>query len=75
MLYTYVRRKNPNLLIFPFWWIKLLFQLHEEDDVSDWEEGEATDEALEVSRRMPFAEFGGNIAHHTGKYYTVTAQQ
>lgn len=41
-----------------------MFQLHE-DDVSDWEEG-ATDEALEVPRRVPFPEFGGDIVHHTG---------
>ncbi|CAB3240124.1 unnamed protein product [Arctia plantaginis] len=38
--------------------------LHEEDDVSDWEEGEATDEALEVPRRVPFPEFGGDIVHN-----------
>lgn len=44
------------------------FQLHEEDDVSDWEEGDATDEALEVPRRVPFPEFGGDIVHNTGKY-------
>lgn len=43
------------------------FQLHEEDDVSDWEEGDATDEALEVPRRVPFPEFGGDIVHNTGK--------
>nr|XP_049691969.1 uncharacterized protein LOC126053476 isoform X3 [Helicoverpa armigera]XP_049692307.1 uncharacterized protein LOC110380762 isoform X3 [Helicoverpa armigera] len=39
--------------------------LHEEDDVSDWEEGDATDEALEVPRRVPFPEFGGDIVHNT----------
>ncbi|XP_075991845.1 myosin-7a binding protein isoform X2 [Anticarsia gemmatalis] len=39
--------------------------LHEEDDVSDWEEGEATDEALEMPRRVPFPEFGGDIVHNT----------
>lgn len=49
----------------------ITFQLQEEDDVSDWEEGEATDEALEVPRRVPFPEFGGDIVHNTGKrnYY------
>ncbi|CAH0592126.1 unnamed protein product [Chrysodeixis includens] len=39
--------------------------LQEEDDVSDWEEGDATDEALEVPRRVPFPEFGGDIVHNT----------
>ncbi|CAH0694864.1 unnamed protein product [Spodoptera exigua] len=39
--------------------------LREEDDVSDWEEGDATDEALEVPRRVPFPEFGGDIVHNT----------
>ncbi|CAK1601584.1 unnamed protein product [Parnassius mnemosyne] len=38
--------------------------LREEDDVSDWEEGDATDEALELPRRVPFPEFGGDIVHH-----------
>lgn len=38
---------------------------HAEDDVSDWEEGDATDEALEVPRRVPFPEFGGDIVHNT----------
>ncbi|CAG4950579.1 unnamed protein product [Parnassius apollo] len=38
--------------------------LREEDDVSDWEEGDATDEALEMPRRVPFPEFGGDIVHH-----------
>ncbi|CAH0724498.1 unnamed protein product, partial [Brenthis ino] len=37
--------------------------IHEEDDASDWEEG--TDEALEVPRRVPFPEFGGDIVHAT----------
>lgn len=45
----------------------LISQRHEEDDVSDWEEGDATDEALEVPRRVPFPEFGGDIVHNTGK--------
>lgn len=46
----------------------LLFQIQaEEDDASDWEEGEATDEALEVPRRVPFPEFGGDIVHTSGK--------
>ncbi|KAJ8736675.1 hypothetical protein PYW08_007331 [Mythimna loreyi] len=39
--------------------------LHEEDDVSDWDEVDATDEALEVPRRVPFPEFGGDIVHNT----------
>ncbi|KAG6445929.1 hypothetical protein O3G_MSEX004187 [Manduca sexta] len=39
--------------------------LHEEEDVSDWDEGEATDEALEVPRRVPFPEFGGDIVHQS----------
>lgn len=34
--------------------------------MSDWEEGEATDEALEVPRRVPFPEFGGDIVHNLG---------
>ncbi|XP_028167321.1 uncharacterized protein LOC114357751 isoform X1 [Ostrinia furnacalis] len=38
--------------------------LREEEDVSDWEEGEATDDALELPRRVPFPEFGGDIVHH-----------
>ncbi|CAH2102986.1 unnamed protein product [Euphydryas editha] len=37
--------------------------IHAEDDASDWEEGEATDEAPEVPRRVPFPEFGGDIVH------------
>ncbi|XP_026320113.1 uncharacterized protein LOC113230412 isoform X2 [Hyposmocoma kahamanoa] len=39
--------------------------LQEEDEVSDWEEGEATvsDEALDLPRRVPFPEFGGDIVH------------
>lgn len=45
----------------------LIFQLREEDDVSDWDEGDATDEALEMPRRVPFPEFGGDIVHNTGK--------
>ncbi|XP_050680452.1 uncharacterized protein LOC126976256 isoform X3 [Leptidea sinapis] len=36
-----------------------------EEDVSDWEEGETTDDALELPRRVPFPEFGGDIVHHT----------
>lgn len=52
------------VLIFVF---SRIFQLPE-DDVSDWEEGEATDEALEVPRRVPFPEFGGDIVHK-GTYY------
>ncbi|XP_030021103.2 uncharacterized protein LOC115440786 isoform X3 [Manduca sexta] len=39
--------------------------LHEEEDVSDWDEGEATDEALEVPRRVPFPEFGEDIVHQS----------
>ncbi|XP_072947710.1 uncharacterized protein M7BP isoform X2 [Epargyreus clarus] len=38
--------------------------LREEVDVSDWEEG-CTEDALEVPRRVPFPEFGGDIVHHT----------
>ncbi|KAM3960908.1 myosin-7a binding protein [Aphomia sociella] len=34
-------------------------------DVSDWEEGEGTDDALEMPRRVPFPEFGGDIVHKT----------
>ncbi|XP_045488614.1 uncharacterized protein LOC110994984 isoform X2 [Pieris rapae] len=36
-----------------------------DDDVSDWEEGEATDDAVELPRRVPFPEFGGDIVHQT----------
>ncbi|KAL0901977.1 hypothetical protein ABMA27_007114 [Loxostege sticticalis] len=36
----------------------------EDEDVSDWEEGEATDDAVELPRRVPFPEFGGDIVHH-----------
>ncbi|CAH3970682.1 unnamed protein product [Pieris brassicae] len=36
-----------------------------DDDVSDWEEGEATDDAVELPRRVPFPEFGGDIVHPT----------
>ncbi|XP_049875696.1 uncharacterized protein LOC126373556 isoform X3 [Pectinophora gossypiella] len=41
--------------------------LREEDELSDWEEGEATasDDALELPRRVPFPEFGGDIVHAT----------
>ncbi|KAJ0182811.1 hypothetical protein K1T71_002180 [Dendrolimus kikuchii] len=39
--------------------------LHEEEDVSDWEEGDATDDALGIPRRVPFPEFGGDIVHNT----------
>lgn len=55
-------------MIFNFFFIfHLLSQIHaEEDDASDWEEGEATDEALEVPRRVPFPEFGGDIVHTSG---------
>ncbi|XP_050346748.1 uncharacterized protein LOC126771079 isoform X2 [Nymphalis io] len=35
--------------------------LRDEDDASDWEEG--TDDAVEVPRRVPFPEFGGDIVH------------
>ncbi|XP_069362988.1 uncharacterized protein M7BP isoform X1 [Maniola hyperantus] len=34
-----------------------------EDDASDWEEGDATEGALEVPRRVLFPEFGGDIVH------------
>ncbi|XP_047532772.1 uncharacterized protein LOC125067912 isoform X2 [Vanessa atalanta] len=37
--------------------------LRDEDDASDWEEGEATDDAVEVPRRVPFPEYGGDIVH------------
>ncbi|XP_068626267.1 uncharacterized protein M7BP isoform X2 [Battus philenor] len=37
--------------------------LREEDDVSDWEEGEVTEDAVELPRRVPFPEFGGDIVH------------
>ncbi|KAJ2940722.1 hypothetical protein O0L34_g14833 [Tuta absoluta] len=39
----------------------------EDEELSDWEEGEATasDEALELPRRVPFPEFGGDIVHAT----------
>ncbi|CAH2256773.1 jg10984 [Pararge aegeria aegeria] len=40
-----------------------------EDDASDWEEGEATDDALEVPRRVPFPEYGGDIVHATDNDY------
>lgn len=45
-----------------------MFQLREEDDVSDWEEGEATvsDDALELPRRVPFSEFGRDIIQNRG---------
>ncbi|KPJ15370.1 hypothetical protein RR48_03160 [Papilio machaon] len=35
-----------------------------EEDVSDWEEGDATDEAEALPRRVPFPEFGGDIVHN-----------
>ncbi|XP_045498948.1 uncharacterized protein LOC123696652 isoform X2 [Colias croceus] len=38
---------------------------HVEEDVSDWEEGEATDDAVELPRRVPFPEYGGDIIHET----------
>ncbi|KPJ00317.1 hypothetical protein RR46_02705 [Papilio xuthus] len=38
--------------------------LREEEDVSDWEEGDATDEAEALPRRVPFPEFGGDIVHN-----------
>lgn len=37
--------------------------LRADDDASDWEEGEATDEVVEVPRRVPFPEYGGDIVH------------
>ncbi|XP_045776160.1 uncharacterized protein LOC123874672 isoform X4 [Maniola jurtina] len=40
-----------------------------EDDASDWEEGDATEGALEVPRRVPFPEFGGDIVHATDNDY------
>ncbi|XP_013149508.1 PREDICTED: uncharacterized protein LOC106111875 isoform X3 [Papilio polytes] len=38
--------------------------LREEEDVSDWEEGDATEEAEALPRRVPFPEFGGDIVHN-----------
>ncbi|CAK1544375.1 unnamed protein product [Leptosia nina] len=35
------------------------------DDVSDWEEGEGTDDAVELPHPVPFPEFGGDIVHST----------
>ncbi|XP_060807444.1 uncharacterized protein LOC106136081 isoform X2 [Amyelois transitella] len=35
----------------------------QEVDVSDWEEGDATEDAVELPRRVPFPEFGGDIVH------------
>ncbi|KAL4713883.1 hypothetical protein ACJJTC_015537 [Scirpophaga incertulas] len=37
--------------------------LPEEDDISDWEEGETTDDTLELPKRVPFPEFGRDIVH------------
>ncbi|CAG9796873.1 unnamed protein product [Diatraea saccharalis] len=41
--------------------------LREEEDVSDWEEGETIEDALELPRRVPFPEFGGDIVHQDNR--------
>ena len=52
--------------IISYFFIACYFQLRADDDASDWEEGEATDEAVEVPRRVPFPEYGGDIVHASG---------
>ncbi|XP_052748825.1 uncharacterized protein LOC113518558 isoform X2 [Galleria mellonella] len=35
------------------------------EDISEWEEGEGTDDTHELPKRIPFPEFGGDIVHST----------